>query len=82
MDDTTIAGTYSSLEAAFNAAYADVKQKDGRNILVHNHTIKGETTTTDRLSNNRSLGSTYGISYNSYYGSYPCCRMIVPQTVK
>lgn len=82
MDDTGIMGTYSSLEAAFNAAYSNVKQKEGKNILVHNYTIEGETTTTDRLSNNNSLGSSYGISYKSYYGGYPCCRMIVPQTVK
>ena len=82
MEDTSVSGTYGSLDSAFAAAYAEVKQKDGSNIKIHNYEIDGEETTTNRLTNNNSLGSSYGISYNSYYGSYPCCRMIVPQKVR
>lgn len=82
MDDTMVRGTFSSLNAAFANAYADITSKNGKNIKVHNYQIEGEETTTNRLSNNNSLGSSYGISYKSYYGDYPCCRMIIPQRVR
>lgn len=82
MDDISIAGTFSSLKSAFEYALADIKQKHGRNLLVHNYEIEGESNTNNRLTNNNSLGSDYGISYKSDYGGYPCCRMIVPQKVK
>jgi hypothetical protein len=82
MNDTSVKGTFTSLESAFAASLEEVKSVDGRNVLIHNHTIEGETTTTDRLTNNLSLGSSYGISYDSYYGSYPCCKMIIPQKIR
>ena len=82
MVDTSFRGTFSSIEAAFEFAYNDVKLKDGKNILVHNYQIDGEQSTETYLTNHNSLGSIYGISYNSYYGSYPCCRMIIESKIK
>lgn len=81
-DDTLIMGTYDTLEAAMKASLQDVISKNGKNIKSHGFQIEGIEHINDRLSNNRSLGSNYGISYNSNYGSYPCCRMVIPQNVK
>jgi hypothetical protein len=82
MDDISVMGTYASLDVAFAEACAEVKSVNGKNILFHNYFTKGEECVLARLTNNNSLGSDYGISYNSEYGNYPCCKMITPQKVK
>jgi hypothetical protein len=80
-EDTHILGCFASLEDAFQASLADVVAKDGKNILVHGHQVEGYESSDKRITNGCSLGSQYGVTYNSYYSNYPCCRMIVPQNV-
>jgi hypothetical protein len=82
MDDTSVKGTYDTLEAAMQASLEDVISKNGKNIKSHGFQIEGIEYTNNRISNNMSLGSNYGVSYNSNYGNYPCCRMVIPQKVK
>lgn len=82
MQDISVGSVYSSLEDAFKAALEDVVNKDGKDIKIHGYSIEGYKSTDNRLTNNNSLGSQYGVSYSSNYGSYPCCRMIVKRTVK
>jgi hypothetical protein len=82
MDDTMVRGTYSSLEDAMEASLQDVLSKQGNDIKCHGFNIEGVEYTNDRISNNNSLGSKYGVSYKSFYGNYPCCRMVIPQTIK
>jgi hypothetical protein len=82
MEDTMVFGTYDTLEAAMQASLKDVLSKQGKNIKCHGSQLEGIEYTNDRISNNNSLGSNYGVSYNSYYGDYPCCRMVIPQKVK
>ena len=82
MEDISVGSVYFNLEEAFKVALEDVVNKNGKDIKVHNYSIEGYESTNNRISNNLSLGSDYGVSYTSYYGSYPCCRMIVERTVK
>ena len=82
MEDTMVFGTYDTLEAAMQASLKDVLSKQGKNIKCHGSQLEGIEYTNDRISNNNSLGSNYGVSYNSHYGDYPCCRMVIPQKVK
>lgn len=82
IQDISIMGVFDNKEVAFAAALADVEQKDGKDVLIHNHTMPGYNTTDKRLTNNNSLGSDYGISYRSYYGNYHCCRMIIERELK
>ena len=82
MKDISVGGIYFSIDEAFKAAIEDVVNLDGKNIKVHNYSIEGYESTNKRISNNNSLGSDYGVSYKSFYGSYPCCRMIIERTVK
>jgi hypothetical protein len=82
MQDISIGSVYSSLEDAFDAALEDVVNKDGKDIKIHGYSIEGYESTDNRLTNNNSLGSDYGVSYKSSYGNYPCCRMIVKRIVK
>ncbi len=82
MDDTSVKGTYDTLEAAMKASLECVLSHKGKNIKCHGFKMEGIEYTNDRISNSNSLGSNYGISYNSYYGNYPCCRMVIPQKVK
>ncbi len=77
-----IKGTYSTLEDAMKASLEDVISKQGKNIKSHGFEIEGIEYTNNRISNNMSLGSNYGVSYNSNYGNYPCCRMVIPQKIK
>jgi len=82
MQDISVGSVYFSKEEAFSAALESVLSTSGTNIKVHNYSIEGYDSTDRRISNNNSLGSDYGVSYKSSYGSYPCCRMIVERTVK
>ena len=82
MDDTMVKGTYDTLEAAMQASLEDVISYKGKNIKSHGFQMEGIEYTDNRISNNLSLGSNYGVSYNSDYGNYPCCRMVIPQKVK
>lgn len=82
MDDTMVKGTYDTLEAAMQASLEDVISKNGKNIKSHGFQMEGIEYTNNRISNNMSLGSNYGVSYNSFYGNYPCCRMVIPQKVR
>lgn len=82
LEDSSIMGTYDSLEAAMKASLNDIISKEGKNIKSHGFQIENVEYTNNRISNNYSLGSNYGISYNSLYGHYPCCRMVIPQKVK
>jgi len=82
MQDISVGSVYSSLEEAFEVALKDVVSKDGKDIKIHGYSIEGYESTDDRLTNNNSLGSQYGVSYKSDYGNYPKCRMIVKRTVK
>ena len=82
MEDISVGSVYSSLEDAFKVALEDVVNKDGKDIKIHGYSIEGYESTDGRLTNNNSLGSEYGVSYKSNYGSYPCCRMIVKRTIK
>lgn len=82
MQDIFVGRVYFSKEEAFSAALESVLSVSGTGIKVHNYSIEGYESTNSRISNNNSLGSDYGISYNSVYGNYPCCRMIVERTVK
>jgi hypothetical protein len=82
MEDISVGSVYSSLDEAFKVALEDVVNKNGKDIKVHNYSIEGYESTDRRISNNISLGSEYGVSYKSNYGSYPYCRMIVERTVK
>jgi hypothetical protein len=82
MQDISVGSVYSSLEDAFEVALKDVVSKDGKDIKIHGYSIEGYESTDSRLTNHNSLGSEYGVSYKSNYGSYPCCRMIVERTVK
>ena len=71
MKDISVGGIYFSIDEAFKAAIEDVVNLDGKNIKVHNYSIEGYESTNKRISNNNSLGSDYGVSYKSFYGSYP-----------
>ena len=82
MSDTMVFGTYDTLKDAMEASLKDVISKDGKDIKCHGFQLEGIEYTNNRISNNNSLGSNYGVSYNSYYGNYPCCRMVIPQKVK
>lgn len=82
MEDISVGSVYSSLEDAFEVALKDVVSKEGKDIKIHGYSIEGYESTDSRISNNNSLGSEYGVSYKSNYGSYPCCRMIVKRTVR
>jgi len=82
MNDTSVMGTYDTLQDAMQASLKDVISKNGRNIKSHGVQMEGIDYTNNRISNNNSLGSNYGISYNSQYENYPCCRMVIPQKVK
>ena len=82
MQDISVGSVYSSLEEAFKVALEDVVNHSGKDIKIHNYSIEGYESTNNRLTNNNSLGSEYGVSYKSNYGGYPCCRMIVQRTVK
>ena len=82
MEDTMVFGTYDTLKDAMEASLEDVLSKNGKNIKCHGFQLEGIEYTNNRISNNNSLGSNYGVSYNSYYGNYPCCRMVIPQKVK
>lgn len=69
---------YSTLDAAFIAAIKDVETKNGKDITVHNwdkQTVHNSST--ERVSNGRMIGSDWGVTYNSNYGSYPCARIII-----
>jgi hypothetical protein len=79
--DVSIPCVFGNIEDAFKYALDDVIKKDGRDIKVHGCEIEGYISTTDRISNNNSLGSNYGVSYKSYYGGYPCARMIMERKV-
>ena len=84
-EDISIGSSYSTLEKAFEIALADVVQVKGKGITLHNSpdSIQGEFKKVDsRLTNNNSLGSSYGISYNSYWGNYPCSRIIIEREIK
>jgi hypothetical protein len=81
MEDISVMSTHTSLELAFRQAIKDVEQKEGKDIFVHNHKIEGYTTKESRVTNNNSLGSDYGVTYNSKYGNYPCARMIIKKTL-
>lgn len=82
MEDTMVKGTYDSLEDAMKASLEDVISKKGKSIKCHGFQLDNVEYTNNRISNNNSLGSNYGVSYKSYYGDYPCCRMVIPQKVK
>lgn len=82
MEDTMVFGTYNTLEDAMKASLKDVISKKGKEIKSHGFQLDGIEYTNNRISNNNSLGSNYGVSYKSYYGNYPCCRMVIPQEVK
>jgi hypothetical protein len=82
MEDTMVKGTYDSLEDAMKASLEDVVSKKGKDIKSHGFQLDNVEYTNNRISNNNSLGSNYGVSYKSYYGDYPCCRMVIPQKVK
>jgi hypothetical protein len=82
MEDTMVFGTYNTLEDAMKASLKDVISKNGKEIKSHGFPLDGIEYTNNRISNNCSLGSNYGVSYNSHYGDYPCCRMVIPQKVK
>lgn len=77
-----VKGTYDSLEDAMKASLEDVVSKKGKDIKSHGFQLDNVEYTNNRISNNNSLGSNYGVSYKSYYGDYPCCRMVIPQKVK
>ena len=64
------------------ASLKDVISKNGKEIKSHGLQLDGIEYTNNRISNNNSLGSNYGVSYKSHYGNYPCCRMVIPQKVK
>ena len=82
MNDTMVFGTYDNLKEAMEASLKDVLSKNGKNIKCHGFQLEGIEYTNNRISNNNSLGSNYGISYTSYYENYTCCRMVIPQKVK
>lgn len=81
-DDTSIPCIFASKADAFDYAIKNIVSVNGQNILIHNHQIAGYATVDNRISNGCSLGSDLGISYKSYYGSYPCARMIMEREVK
>ena len=82
MDDTSLRGTYNTLASAMEASLQDVINKDGKNVKSHNFLMKDVEYTEKRISNGLSLGSKWGITYNSKYGNYPCCRMVIRQNVR
>jgi hypothetical protein len=82
MEDTMVFGTYDTLKDAMEASLKDVISKNGKEIKSHGFQLDGIEYTNNRISNNCSLGSNYGVSYKSQYGNYPCCRMVIPQKVK
>lgn len=72
---------FTSLDEAFIAAIKDVEKVNGKDVLVHNwdkDTV--HTKTTNRISNNRCIGSEHGVSYKSSYGEYTCARIILKLT--
>lgn len=84
-EDISIRNSYNTLEKAFEVALLDVVQVKGKGITLHNvpESIEGDfTRTNSRLSNGNSLGSSYGISYSSYWGNYPCARIIMEREVR
>ena len=82
MEDTMVKGTYATLEDAMKASLEDVISKQGKDIICHGYQLEEIEYTNNRLTNHNSLGSNYGVSYKSYYGNYPCCRMVIPQKIK
>lgn len=82
MEDTKVFGTYDTLKDAMEASLKDVISKNGKDIKCHGFQLEGIEYTHRYISNNYLLASNYGISYNSHYGNYPCCKMVIPQKVK
>lgn len=80
--DTSVMAVYSSLESAMKAALEDVINCGGKNIKSHHFEMEGIELSTLRISNNNSLGSNYGITYNSQYDGYPCCRMVIERIIR
>lgn len=74
-DDTSIPAVFEKLEDAMKYCLDDVISHNGKNIKSHNFKMEGIEYSEDRISNNTCLGSDYGITYNSYWGNYPCSRM-------
>lgn len=82
MEDTSVFGIYSTLEDAMEASVKDIVSKNGKDIKCHGFQLEEIEYTNNRISNNYSLGSNYGVSYKSFYGNYSCCKMVIPQKVK
>lgn len=83
--DISVSKCFTSLEKAFEVALEDVKQCKGDKITLHNSPKNfGEDLeyNTNRLSNNNSLGSNYGISYKSNYGGFKCSRIIIQRKLE
>jgi hypothetical protein len=81
MEDTVLRKVYNNLEDAMKESLEIVLNHDGKNIKAHGFELEGVEYSPNRISNNTSLGSEYGITYNSKYGNYPCCLMIIPRTI-
>lgn len=86
MDDISIPCVFGTLGAAFDYAIKDVENKNGKDIKLHGYSpaevsSHGYLISSSRVTNNNSLGSDYGVTYKSHYGSYPCARMIMERKV-
>lgn len=75
-EDVSIQKSFGSLLEAMRFALELAEKRNGREITTHGYALGGPHTD-DRLTNHNSLGSEFGVSYKSQYGSYPMAIMII-----
>ena len=76
-EDISIRGkSFDSLPKAMQFALKLAEERSGRDITTHGYALGGPHSD-NRLSNNNSLGTEFGVSYKSEYGSYPMALMVI-----
>ena len=80
--DTSIMAVFQTLQEAMQYSLDDVISHNGKNIKSHNFNMEGIEYSKNRVSNNACLGSDYGITYNSYWGNYPCSKMVITRELR
>lgn len=72
--------SFVSLLKAMRYALELAEKRGGREITTRGYALGGPHSD-DRLTNHNSLGSEFGVSYKSRYGSYPMAIMIIKTEV-
>lgn len=68
--------SFDSLPKAMQFALELAEKRSGRDITTHGYALGGPHSD-NRLTNHNSLGSEFGVSYKSEYGSYPMAIMVI-----